>query len=642
MFCRKNILGLLLVILTLSLAQCAKKYDYAPTDNSPVIDSISPQRGTENTQVRIYGRNFPVDTSKLKAFFNNKQGVIIEKSTNNVILATVPSEAGTGNVSFKIGDKNIVGPIFTYDYDAPVISDVSPLIGSAGTEITINGRKFSASPSNNKIAVNGLPATVISSSVTQIKATVPETKNGAVAITSNGITSQGPIFKFIPQITGLDKTNGFAGETVVLTGKYFDAGPNVGVSFNGVAATIVSNTSSSLEVRVPASTSGNVVVTVDGINSNAQIFTYKVAPSITGLSKTTAFAQDTLTVYGRNFNGSGTPIVNFEGVAATVLGHSATEIKVRIPNSVSGNVTVTVDGVASNSVLFTYSQSIVANSLNQTSPVLRSVGGIDGASVSIKGGSFGTTASRIRVTVGGQNASIVSVTNTDVTFLTPSFSSSQDNSQQIRIYLDNFEATYPNGNLTFVYLEPTILATTATIVPAIGLPTGWYTFTFVVSGNNYNATAPNANFEMLVDGVKYNTTVNGNTATITFTQTSDFIKNRYDIRVNNKWGSFISAFQRNVVISDFDYSTVNGNRTIAINGSGFGSTVDLNRSVRIYRIVNGVKIYLTVASNISWTDSRLVATFSENFLDDLTYGVEVRVNSRLATRESFIDYIRVN
>ncbi|RZK47152.1 MAG: hypothetical protein EOO87_22425, partial [Pedobacter sp.] len=268
--------------------------------------------------------------------------------------------------------------------------------------------------------------------------------------------------------------------------------------------------------------------------------------------------------------------------------------------------------------------------------------GIDGASVTIKGGSFGVNASRIRVTVGGQNATIVSVTNTDVVFLTPNFSSSQNNSQQIRIYLDNFEATYPNGNLTFVYLEPTILSTTATIVPAIGLPTGWYTFTFVVSGNNYNATAPNANFEMLVDGVKYNTTVNGNTATITFTQTSDFIKNRYDIRVNNKWGSFISAFQRNVVISDFDYSTVNGNRTIAINGSGFGSTVDLNRSVRIYRIVNGVKIYLTVASNISWTDSRLVATFSENFLDDLTYGVEVRVNSRLATRESFIDYIRVN
>ncbi|WP_113652032.1 IPT/TIG domain-containing protein [Pedobacter namyangjuensis] len=642
MFCRKNIFGLLAFMLALSLAQCAKKYDYAPTDNSAIIDSIRPQRGTENTQVRIYGRNFPVDTSKLKAFFNSKQGLVIEKSTNNVILASVPSEAGTGNVSLKIGDKNIVGPVFTYDYDAPVITDVSPLLGNAGTEITINGRKFSSSAANNKVTVNGLPATVISSSATQIKATVPETKNGPVAVTSNGITNSGPVFRFIPQFTGLDKTSGFAGEVIVLNGKYFDAGPNVAVSFNGVAGTIISNAGTSIEVRVPASTSGNVVVTVDGVNSNAQTFTYKMAPIITGLSKTIAFAQDTLTVYGRNFNGTGTPIVNFEGVAATVLGHSASEIKVRIPNSVSGNVVVTVDGVSSNSISFTYSQSIVANSLNQTSPVLRSVSGIDGASVTIKGGNFGTTANRIRVTVGGQNATIVSVTNTDVVFLTPSFSSSQDNLQQIKIYLDNFEATYPNGNLTFNYLEPTILSTTATIVPAIGLPAGWYTFTFVVNGNNYNATAPNANFEMLIDGVKYNTTVNGNTATITFTQTSAFVKNRYDIRVNNKWGSFISAFQRNVTISDFDYSTVNGSRTITIDGNGFGSTADLNRSVRVYRIINGVKNYLTVASSLSWTESRLIATFSENFLDDLTYGVEVRVNSRLATKEKFIDYIRVN
>jgi len=642
MFRRKNILGLILVVLVLSLTKCAKKYDYAPTDNSPVIDSISPQRGTENTQVRIYGRNFPVDTSKLKAFFNNKQGIVIEKSTNNVILASVPSEAGTGNVSLKIGDEIINGPVFTYDYDSPVILDVLPLVGSAGTEITINGRKFSAGTANNKVAVNGLSATIISSSVTQIKATVPETKNGPITVTSNGIANQGPIFKFIPQITGIDKSSGFAGEVIVLTGKYFDAGPNVSVSFNGMAGTILSNTNTSLEVRVPASTSGNIVVAVDGVNSNVQTFTYKIAHRITGLSKTTAFAQDTLTVYGTNFNGSTAPIVNFEGVAATVLNHSATEIKVRIPNSVSGNVSVALDGVTSNLVPFTYAQNIVANSLNQTSPVLRSISGIDGASVTIKGNNFGTTAGRIRVNVGGQNATIVSVTNTDVTFLTPGFSLSQDNTQQIKIYLDNFEATYPNGNLTFVYLEPTILATNCTIVPASGLPAGWYTFTFVVSGNNYNSGAPNANFEMLVDGVKYNTTVNGNTATITFTQTSDFVKNRYDIRVNNKWGSFISAFQRNVVISDFDYSDINNNRTITINGNGFGSTADLNRSVRVYRIINGVKNYLTVASNVSWTDSRLVATFSENFIDDLTYGVEVRVNSRSAIREKFIDYNRVN
>ncbi|RYG18224.1 MAG: hypothetical protein EOO07_09450, partial [Chitinophagaceae bacterium] len=548
MFRKENILALLLVVLTLSLTHCAKKYDYAPTDNSPVIDSISPQRGTENTQVRIYGRNFPVDTSKLKSFFNNKQGIIIEKSTNNVILASVPSEAGSGNVALKIGDKTINGPVFTYDYDSPVISAVSPLTGSAGTEITIDGRKFSASPTNNKVAVNGLSATIISSSTTQIKATVPETKNGPVTVTANGIANQGPIFKFIPKLASIDKASGFAGETLVLTGKYFDAGPNVSVSFNSINASIVSNTGTSLEVRIPASTSGNIMVTVDGISSNVQPFAYKVAPTITGLSKTNAFAQDTLTVYGTNFNGANAPIVNFEGVAATVLNYTATQIRVRVPNSTSGNVSVTVDGIVSNSVTFNYNQAITATSLNQTSPVLHTVAGIDGASVTIKGSNFGSNQSRIRVTVGGQNATIVSLSNTDVVFLTPSFSSSQENLQQIKIYLDNFEATYPNGNLTFNYLEPTILSTTCSIVPAAGLPTGWFVFSFVISGNFYNATAPNSNFEVSIDGVKYNAVVNGNTARVTTTQTSGFIKNGYVVQVRNKWGGFASLFKRNVII----------------------------------------------------------------------------------------------
>lgn len=554
-----HIKSFILLLIAVGLMQCAKKYDDVEVDNQMVIDSIRPERGTENTPVRIYGRNFPEINNQAVVFFNNKQGTIVGNSTSNVILTSVPSEAGTGNVSLKIGAKVISGPVFTYDYEAPIIAGISPLTGVAGTEITINGSKFSTVAANNEVSINGIKAAVTASSVTQLKAILPYTKNGAVQVKANGVGNIGAVFRFVPYIENIDKNMAFEGDMVRLTGKYFDAGATPVVTFNGVNAAVVSASSTTLDVRVPASSNGNIIVTVDGINSNP--------------------------------------------------------------------------------IAFTYLRNIVANSLNQTSPVLRTVSGIDGASVSIKGGSFGTDASRIRVTVGTQNAQVTAVADDNVTFTVPNFVSSQENTQQIKIFLQNVEASYPNGNLSFTYLEPVILSATCTIVP---LTAGLYNFIFNVSGNHFNATAPNANFELLIDGANYGAAVNGNAAVVTTTQSNSFIKNRYDIRVNNKWGSFILAFQRNINISDFNYASVNGSRTITITGDGFGSVVDQNRSVRVYRIQNGVKNYLNVQPAVTWSDNQLVATFTDKYVDDLTYGVEVRVNSRMGTKEKFFNYFQVN
>lgn len=641
---KNKLIALSLLLAILLDVNCAKKYDYQLADNLLSIDSIRPERGTENTQVRIYGKNFPRDTASLKAFFNNKQGLVVAHTTANVILATVPYEAGTGPVSLSNGDKKMEGPTFTYDYDAPVIIDVLPLTGVAGTEITVNGRKFSALAANNKVRINGVEANINSSTTTQLKATVPEAKNGPVTVVSNNIASQGPIFRFIPQIAALDKTSAFVGENVKITGKYFDVATAKSVTFNGVAANIISGTATTLEVTAPVASSGNVLVNVDGVTSNPVAFTYRISPAISGLSKISAFAQDTLTVFGSNFAGTANPAVNFGTSPATVIAHTASTIKVRVPNGAGAvPVSVIVDGVSSNLVQFAYLQHITAASLNQTAPVLRSVSGIDAATVVIKGSNFGTDASKISVTVGGQTAQVTGVDDTGVTFLSPSYHSSLPNQQQIRVYYQNIEASYPNGNLTFTYLEPFILSTTCTITPAVGLPAGWYTFIYHIAGNHFNATAPNSNFEILIDGIKFTTTtVNGNNAVVAITQTSHFIKNRYDIWVRNKWGGFVQAFQRTVVINNFDFSFADGKRTVSITGQGFGSTADQNRSIRVYRMDGATKIYLNVEPTIVWGENQLTAVFTDAYIDDRTYGVEVRVNTRAGQKEKFLNYFQVN
>ncbi|MGN8056691.1 IPT/TIG domain-containing protein [Pedobacter sp. 22163] len=626
----------LVFLLGCFFSQCAKKYEFNPTGIAVVIDSISPTRGTENTEVRIYGKNFPADTAKLRAFFNTKAGLIIERSTNNVVLVRVPAEAGTGTVTLLANGENIAGPVFTYDYDAPVILDVAPLTGIAGTEITINGRKFSAISANNTVNVNGAPALVNSSTATQIRATIPEAKNGRITVVSNNISSQGPVFKFIPQIISLNKTSGYVDDTIILTGKYFDGAPNPLVTFNGVTAPVISVTATSMEVKVPASTSGNVLVNVDGINSNPLAFTYKFSPVITGLSKTSAFANDTLTINGTNFNGTNAPTVAFNGVPATVLNYTNTNVKVRIPSSTTGNITVNVDGVVSNGIMFTYAQNIIARSLTQENPVVKNVSGIDGTQVVLKGANFGTDASRVKVVVGTFNAAVTAIDNGSITFNAPSFSGTE-NLLRIRIYLDNVEATYPNGNLTFTYVEPTILTSTFTAAP---IANGQYNFTFTVDGQFYNATAPNASLQFTIDGTAYNTTVSGNRATITTSGPFTFFKNTYVILVRNKWGSFASAFHREVVINDFTVSR--GIRAVTITGSGFGRNTEDRRSVRMYRIINGAKTYFADPTLTSWQDNQIIATFPESVDGNAVYGVEVRVETKTEVKEKAVNTNPVN
>ncbi len=58
----------------------------------------------------------------------------------------------------------------------PVINSFSPLTGSAGTVVTITGKNFSSTATNDLVSFNGVPAIVSSATVTQINVTVP---NGA-------------------------------------------------------------------------------------------------------------------------------------------------------------------------------------------------------------------------------------------------------------------------------------------------------------------------------------------------------------------------------------------------------------------------------------------------------------------------------
>jgi Bacterial Ig domain/IPT/TIG domain/Purple acid Phosphatase, N-terminal domain/Putative collagen-binding domain of a collagenase len=177
-----------------------------------------------------------------------------------------------------------------------------------------------------------------------------------------------------PSISGLSPTSGLTGTPVVITGANFGASQGSStVTFHGTAATPTSWSATSITVPVPTgATTGNVVVTVSGVASSGVSFTVTAAaaPVISSLNPSSGTVGTAITVTGTNFGASqGSSTVTFHGAAATPTSWSATSITVPVPTgATTGNVVVTVSGVASNGVNFIVQADTTAPTVTVTAP----------------------------------------------------------------------------------------------------------------------------------------------------------------------------------------------------------------------------------------------------------------------------------
>ena len=77
-----------------------------------------------------------------------------------------------------------------------VITGISPTSGGSGTTITITGSNFSTASGGNVVMVNGLNATILSATSTQIVIVVPDGGGGPVTVINSGGTTVGPTFTY--------------------------------------------------------------------------------------------------------------------------------------------------------------------------------------------------------------------------------------------------------------------------------------------------------------------------------------------------------------------------------------------------------------------------------------------------------------
>src|SRR2546422_3372131 len=95
-----------------------------------------------------------------------------------------------------------------------------------------------------------------------------------------------------------------------------------------------------------------------------------LAPSITSLNPTSGLVGASVTIAGANFGATqGTSTVTFNGTVATATSWSATSIVVPVPaGATTGNVVITVGGVASNGVSFTVTADTTGPAGTMTAP----------------------------------------------------------------------------------------------------------------------------------------------------------------------------------------------------------------------------------------------------------------------------------
>jgi len=368
---------------------------------APTISSLNPTSGAVGASVTIAGTNFGASQGTSTVTFNGTPATPTSWSATSIAVP-VPSGATTGNVVVTVGGTASNGVTFTVTVPPPNITSLNPTSGLVGASVTISGTNFGASPGASTVKFNGTTASPTSWSATSIAVPVPTgATTGNVVVTVGGASSNGVSFAVLvpPSVTSLTPNSGTVGTSVTIAGANFGTSQGTStVAFNGTAATPTSWTATSIVVPVPAgATTGNVVVTVGGLASNAVNFTVVVPPSITTLTPNSGTVGTSVTIAGANFGATqGTSAVTFNGIATTPTSWSATSIAAPVPNgAATGNVIVTVNGVASNGVAFT---------VTTPGPSLTSLGltqGPVGATVTITGTNFGASQGSSTVTFNG-------------------------------------------------------------------------------------------------------------------------------------------------------------------------------------------------------------------------------------------------
>ena len=348
---------------------------FGAQSSTPSITWVSPSVAAPSASVMIAGTNFGSTQGTSTLTFNGTSASPTSWSATSIEVP-VPLNAASGNIVVTANGLASNGAPFNVS-QTPLINSLSATAGAVGTSVTISGVNFGSSQGASTVTFNGMTATPTSWNPTSIVVPVPSgSTSGNVTVTVNSVASSGMPFTVYqtPSITGLSTGSATVGAYITITGSNF--GPVQGassVTFNNLPGAAATWSTSSILIPVPeGATTGNVVVTVNGLSSNSVPITI----SAVGLP---AVAQVQPTNGATGVPENGRVIVRFtQPIPSTAVIPGLITV-MQGTTSVSGNLALSADGL---SVTFTPAPELPANSTfnvavtdlagNQTTPEFQS------------------------------------------------------------------------------------------------------------------------------------------------------------------------------------------------------------------------------------------------------------------------------
>lgn len=237
-------------------------HDYAGEQIQLTLTSFAPTGGAaEGADVTLTGTNLADVTS---VSFGGVAQTTIASKTATQLVCKVPANAVTGKI--KVGTSNRSAESSTDFKVLPAITSVEPSApAKIDADVTINGTSLTAASAVKFGAVTQATYTV--DSATKITTKVPAgAVTAKITVTTAAGTATSPNdFTVIPPpvITSFAPTSAKVGDDVTLTGTGLNGA--TAVKIGGVAATIKTNTATSLVATVGAgAANGSVEVTTPG------------------------------------------------------------------------------------------------------------------------------------------------------------------------------------------------------------------------------------------------------------------------------------------------------------------------------------------------------------------------------------------
>jgi hypothetical protein len=323
--------------------------------------------GLAGDQVTITGNGFSAVSA---VRFNGVLSPTFGATTAQTIVATVPAGAANSTnvvtVTFVAGNLTIQSPQnFIVPPTGPYVRSFIPHTGSAGTQVTINGTRFTGVTS---VQFNGVTGTGLQKlSDIQIKINAPAgVTTGPLTVLSNAfahVTASN--FFAAPVVTNFSPAFGSAGTNVIIRGQNFTGA--TAVQFGLLPASYTVQSPTQLVAVVPT----NAVTARITVFAPAASFTttsnFVVRPTISNFTPNVGSSGTAVTINGANLNegsgAGGTPQIFFNGVASTTVTNiSFGQVTAVVPNgATTGKISVTTtNGSGTNDALFYLPPSITS------------------------------------------------------------------------------------------------------------------------------------------------------------------------------------------------------------------------------------------------------------------------------------------